>query len=60
MGNVVMVTDYPFHVYADFGNGMQLAAWYWDYKDAAKEARFLSRKGHNAKVVRNDGGGKND
>ena len=60
MKKVHMVTEFPYHVYADFGNGMQLAAWYWDYKDAVKEANFLKKKGHNAKVVKNDGREEND
>ena len=47
------VFDFEFHVYADFGQGLELAAWYHTRKAAEREARFLESKGHYAEVREN-------
>lgn len=47
------VKDFRYHVYADYGKGMELAAWYDDKKRADKEARFLRGKGYQAEVREN-------
>ncbi len=51
-----MVKDFRYHVYADYGKGMHLAAWYDDKKKADKEARFLRSRGYQAEVRENKEG----
>lgn len=50
------VKDYRYHVYADYGKGMHLAAWYDDKKKADKEVKFLKGKGYLAEVRENKEG----
>ena len=50
---MLTVNDYRFHVYADFGKGLELAAWYHTRDRAEQEVRFLESKGHYAEVREN-------
>lgn len=44
------VSDFEFHVYADFGKGFELAAWYHTREAAEREARFLESKGRRVEI----------
>lgn len=47
------VEGYKYHVYADYGKGMELAAWYDDKQKAQKELKFLRGKGYRCEIRTN-------
>ena len=54
MRKIKTVNDFKYLVYADFGKGLELAAWYDVYKDAEKEAKFLESKGRKTEIIENN------
>ena len=48
------VRDYKYHIYADYGKGMELAAWYDDKKKANKELAFLRSRGYTCELRVNE------
>lgn len=44
------VNDYKYHIYADWGKGPELAAWYDDKKKADKELAFLRGHGYTCEL----------
>lgn len=53
--HVRLVDDYPWWVMVDYGNGLELGAWYDDRNDAEKEVAFHKSKGRRAELRRNGG-----
>ena len=44
------VNEYKYHIYADWGKGPELAAWYDDKKKADKELAFLRGHGYTCEL----------
>ena len=53
MKRVKNVNEFKYLIYADFGKGLELAAWYDLYKDAEKEAKFLESKCRKTERIEN-------
>ena len=49
-----LVTDFPWWVMVDRGNGLELGSWHDDRKDAEKEVAFQRSLGHRAELRRGE------